>query len=268
MTLSSDNCFADFFEDEKYIALKNHLYNYLLRKRAVEKVMRNETEGIFLEIGSGMSPVLTSRDEIVYSDLSFSALRILKKIHGKGHYVVADCMNLPFKADVFYHTVSSEVMEHLADDRKALKEIAGVTKRGGSLVITFPQQHFYFSFDDRFVNHYRRYKLVEMECLLIEVGFDPLLIRKVLGPLEKMTMLMVTSGISALQRSRGKAQIREKKPKLSGVIMRLFRWTNRLYAGLVLIDAIIMPRALSATLLVKAVKNDRIASSSRCLSIT
>jgi SAM-dependent methyltransferase len=254
MTLSNDNRFAEFFEDEKYIALKNYLYNYLLRKRAVEKVMRNETEGVFLEIGSGMSPVLTSRNEVVYSDLSFSALRTLKKIHGKGHYVVADGMNLPFKADAFSHTVSSEVMEHLADDRKALREIAGVTKRGGSLVVTFPHRHFYFSFDDRFVNHYRRYELLEMERLLIEVGFDPLLIRKVLGPLEKMTMLMVTVCISSLQRSRGKAQIRGKKSKPAGVMMRLFRWTNRLYAGLARIDAIIMPRALSAVLLIKAVK--------------
>lgn len=254
MTLSNENRFADFFEDDKYIALKNYLYNYLLRKRAVEKVMRNETKGVVLEIGSGMSPVLTTREEVVYSDLSFLALRSLKKIHGKGHYVVADAMNLPFKADVFAYVISSEVMEHLADDRKALREIAGVTKRGGSLVVTFPHRHFYFSFDDRFVNHYRRYELLEMERLLIKVGFDPLLIRKVLGPLEKMTMLMVTACISTLQRSRSRAQIRGKKSKPAGVMIRLFQWTNRLYAGLARIDAVIMPRALSAVLLIKAVK--------------
>jgi len=120
MTSSSDNRFQDFFEDEQYVALKNYLYNYLLRKRAVEKVMKNEKKDVVLEVGSGISPVLTSWDQVVYSDLSFSALRTLMRLQGKGHYVVADGMNLPFKANTFSHTISSEVLEHMEDDRKAL----------------------------------------------------------------------------------------------------------------------------------------------------
>lgn len=254
MTSAGDNRFHDFFEDETYVALKNYLYNYLLRKRAVEKAMQDEEKGFVLEIGSGISPVLTSWDRVVYSDLSFSALRTLKHLHGKGHYVVADGMNLPFKANAFAHAISSEVMEHIKDDRKALQEISAVTKPGGRLIVTFPHRLFYFSFDDRFVNHFRRYELLEMERLLMEVGFEPLLIQKVLGPLEKLTMLMITACISTIQRSRGKSQIRGKKSKPAGVMIRLFQWINRLYAGLARIDAVLMPRALSAVLLIKAIK--------------
>lgn len=47
MTSSGDNRFHDFFEDDKYVALKNYPYNYLLRKRAVEKVMQNEKKALF-----------------------------------------------------------------------------------------------------------------------------------------------------------------------------------------------------------------------------
>jgi SAM-dependent methyltransferase len=256
MTASGDNRFQDFFEDDKYVALKNYLYNYLLRKRAVEKVMQNEKKGVVLEIGSGISPVLTSWDRVVYSDLSYSALRTLRRLQGKDHYVVADGMNLPFKAHAFSHVISSEVLEHLEDDRKALREIARVTKSGGGLVVTFPHRHFYYSHDDRFVNHYRRYELLEMEQLLIEVGFDPLLIQKVLGPLEKMTMLMITVCVSTLQGVAGKERTSGKPSKPAGVLVGFFKWANRLFAGIAWIDALIVPRALSTVLLLKAVRKD------------
>ncbi|NTW06355.1 MAG: class I SAM-dependent methyltransferase, partial [Syntrophaceae bacterium] len=131
MASVNTNRFQDFFENEKYVTLKNHLYNYLLRKRAVEKAMRNEEKEIVLETGSGISPVLTSWDHVVYTDLSASALELLKKVQGKGQYVVADAMNLPFKDQSFSHVISSEVLEHLKDDRKALLNIARVTKPDG-----------------------------------------------------------------------------------------------------------------------------------------
>jgi len=204
MTPDNKNRFDDFFENNKYVTLKNHLYNYLLRKRAVEKAMQNEKKELVLEIGSGISPVLTSWDRIVYSDLSASALDMLKKIHGKGQYVVADAMNLPFEANSFSHVISSEVLEHLEDDRKALREIARVTMPNGVLIVTFPHRHFYFAHDDRYVHHYRRYELPEMISRLEEVGFHPVDVRKVLGPLEKLTMLFVTVCASVLQNLNSK----------------------------------------------------------------
>lgn len=254
MTSSGDNRFQDFFEDEKYLALKNYLYNYLLRKRAVEKAMLNENKDVVLEIGSGISPVLTSWDRVVYSDLSFSALRTLKQIHTKGYYVVADGMNLPFKTGTFSHAISSEVLEHLKDDCKALREIAEVIKPGGALVVTFPHRHFYFARDDRFVNHYRRYELPEMVSRLKEAGLHPVFMRKVLGPLEKITMLMVTGCISMLRGVGGKERTSEQPSKPASILIGIFKWANRLYAGPAWIDAFIMPRALSAVLLIKAVR--------------
>ena len=256
MTASRDNRFQDFFEDVKYVTLKNYLYNYLLRKRAVEKAMKNEEKEVVLEIGSGISPVLASWERIVYSDLSFSALRTLRRLLGNGYYVVADGMNLPFKAHAFSHVISSEVLEHLTDDHKALREIACVTKPGGSLVVTFPHRRLYFANDDRFVNHYRRYELHEMAARLKEVGLCPVFVCKVLGPLEKITMIIVTGCVAILQRVEGKEETHLQRSKLPDVVIKLFKWTNRIYAVLARIDAGVMPRALSTVLLIKAVKNN------------
>jgi SAM-dependent methyltransferase len=288
MTAPDENRFEDFFGDEKYVALKNGLYNYLLRKRAVEKAMRDEAKGVVLEVGSGLSPVLTSWDRVVYSDLSFPALVQLRRDHGKGQYVVADGMNLPFKAGVFSHVISSEVLEHLEDDRKALREIAGVLAPGGGLVVTFPHRRFYFANDDRFVHHHRRYELNGMTSLLQEAGFDTVSVRKILGPLEKITMMLVTGCLAAGRRGEGTAnraggdnrrrgnerrsldgpdqalpggkmkdrmQDMKASPSLpSKGWLRLYRWANRAYAGLAWIDACVMPRALSTVLLIKAVR--------------
>jgi ubiquinone/menaquinone biosynthesis C-methylase UbiE len=254
MMSKNENRFDDFFENEKYASLKNYLYNYLIRKRAVEKVMQNEKKELVLEIGSGISPVLTSWDRIVYSDLSSSALRMLKQIHGKGQYVVADAMNLPFEANSFSHVISSEVLEHLEDDRKSLREIARVTKPDGVLIVTFPHRHFYFAHDDRFVHHYRRYEVSEMISRLEEAGFYPVYVRKVLGPLEKLTMLSVTLCISALQNLSQKKRLKKMQVPPPDILISLFKWLNKLYAGFAWIDALIMPRALSTVLLIKAKK--------------
>jgi ubiquinone/menaquinone biosynthesis C-methylase UbiE len=250
MTVSSDNRFQDFFTDDKYVLLKNFLYNYLLRKRAVEKAMQNEEKDIILEIGSGISPVLSSWDRIVYSDLSLSALNILRRHRGKGHYVVADGANLPFKGEAFSHVISSEVLEHLADDRKALCEMARVIKPEGGAVITFPHRRFYFANDDRFVNHHRRYELPDMVSRLQEAGLYPLFVRKVLGPLEKVTMIIVVGSIALLQGTWG----RERQSKQADAMIMVFKWTNIVYAVLARIDAWIMPRTLSTVLLIKAVR--------------
>jgi ubiquinone/menaquinone biosynthesis C-methylase UbiE len=254
MTSANENRFQDFFENEKYLNLKNYLYNYLLRKKAVEKAMRDEEKDLVLEIGCGISPVLTSWDRIVYSDLSASALDLLKKTHGRGQYIVADAMCLPFETETFSHVISSEVLEHLEDDKKALMEIARVTKADGVLIVTFPHRHLYFAHDDRFVNHYRRYELSEMISRLEEVGFHPVNVVKVLGPLEKLTMLLVTICASVLQNMNKKKPTKKAKTPPTEILNNLFKWFNRLYAGLIRMDAMIMPRAFSTVLLIKAKK--------------
>lgn len=253
MNPTADNRFENFFVDDKYITLKNYLYNYLLRKYAVEKALANEKRDMILEVGCGISPTACAENHMVYSDLSFLALQTLKRNTGKGMYVVADGMNLPFRPGSFSHAISSEVLEHLEDDRKALAEIAVVMKPAGVLVITFPHRKLYFAYDDRFVKHFRRYELAEMECRLREAGLHPVSVRKVLGPLEKITMCTAIFIFSVVQRfHEGNGQNVKKRQPV--IFSALFKWINRLYAGLAWLDASIMPRALSTVLLVKSVK--------------
>lgn len=251
------NRFEDFFAEDTYHLLKNHLYNYTLRKAAILATLKNETLESVLEVGSGISPIITQMNNVVYSDLSLAAVQTLKNRYGNGCHVVADSTRLPFKKRVFSHVICSEVLEHIEDDRAAIREMAGVLEDTGKLTLTFPHGKYYFAIDDRLVHHHRRYDLVDIEEKLISCGFVPAMSRKVLGPLEKITMMAV-AGCYRLVRGRGRALPSETDAMTSSMMRKLttlligpFKWANKGYAALAWLDARIMPRCLSTVLLMK-----------------
>jgi SAM-dependent methyltransferase len=254
MTPSRGNRFEDFFDDDAYVSMKNLLYNYLLRRRAIRKCMQFQKRDLILEVGSGLSPMIDDSEHIVYSELSFPALRTLKKRQGRGYFVVADAAHLPFKAGSFSQVICSEVLEHLPEDRPALREIASVMKPGGSLILTFPHRRSYFAGDDRFVNHFRRYELSEMEANLKKAGLETVEVRKVLGPLEKITMLSVISLISVFGRFREGKRDNGQGVLSSVFVVTVFGWLNRLYCVPIWLDTRLSPRCLSSVLLIRAVR--------------
>ena len=209
---------------------------------------------MILEVGSGLSPMVTDSDDVIYSDLSFTALRTLKRRQGKGFFVTADAMHLPFKSGSFLKVICSEVLEHLPEDRPALRQMATVMKPGGSLILTFPHRRAYFARDDRFVNHFRRYELSEMEERLREAGLNPVEVRKVLGPMEKIIMVIVISAISFMQRLRRVKRNERAPSRVWQVIVPVFKWSNRLFCLPMWLDARMAPRFLSAVLLIRSVK--------------
>ena len=246
--------FEDFFTEDRYVVLKNYLYNYVVRKRAITRAIAGDRQELILEVGSGLSPILVGVDHIVYSELSFQALRTLKSRNGRGHYVVADGTRLPFKNDAFSHTICSEVLEHVEDDRAAIKELARVMKAPGHACITVPHRKFYFAADDRFVRHFRRYEIPEMTEKLSQGGLTLRSTTKVLGPLEKLTMWPTVMGFSILQRLTGHQDARPSGGGFARRIAPLFKWLNLAYSVLARIDAKIMPRALATVILFEAEK--------------
>jgi SAM-dependent methyltransferase len=250
------NRFVDFFKEGKYVLLKNYLYNYLIRKRAIEKCLQQESPTLILEVGSGISPVVTKFRRVVYSDLSYEAVKILKQTQKTGYYVVADGMHLPFKSSGFSHIICSEVLEHLENDLKALKEMARTLKKpSGNLIVTVPHRKCYFTNDDYFVKHHRRYEVSEIKYRLRISGLDPVQTQKVLGAIEKVTMILVVFLITIIQKHRP-----DKKKVKNGWNFRfvtlfafLFKWMNLFYQGYVWVDAKIMPLSFCSVILIKSI---------------
>jgi len=255
MVHDPNKSFQELFKDKKYVSVKNCLYNYLLRKRAIEKCLKDDHPDLILEVGSGISPLVTDRKNIVYSDISFEALRILKISQTGANYVVADGGQLPFKSKSYSLVICSEVLEHMPDDRPAISEIFRTLKKPqGRLILTVPHRKRYFGYDDRFVKHYRRYELPEIRDRLQTAGFNPIRIQKILGPLEKITMLGVVYLFSIINRNKSlpKTDGVSLNPRLMNLMIFIFKWINEFYKGYVWLEAIIMPRSFSTVILIES----------------
>lgn len=252
--------FQKLFNEYRYLELKNYLYNYLLRKRAVQKYLYDDNPLRILEVGSGISALTSQSDSVVYSDISFDAIKILKKLLGSGSYVVADGTHLPFRSDSFSHAVCSEVLEHIEQDHQTIRELYRVLqKSSGSVLITVPHRKRYFSYDDSYVNHIRRYEIGEIVERLQSNGFKPILIKKVLGPLEKITMLPATILFEAITRRRSPKNVPNDipVPKHLQLIGLLFKWSNIFYRGIVWLDAQIMPLSMATVILIKSITHEK-----------
>lgn len=258
MSNLADNRFARFFSESHYLDWKNHLYNYRLRKRAIVKNLGSARPERILEVGSGISPVVTCFDGTVYTDVSARALQSFKHDLPQGIFVVADGSHLPFRPGVFSHVVCSEVLEHVKNDQLVVLEMARLLKRsGGSLLLTVPHRKRYFASDDRFVGHLRRYELTEITRLLECGGLRLLKVKKVLGLLEKVTML-VAVWVYALFQKRGGAWD-EASPQMGlglKLLVLLFRWGNQIYMIFAWLDARIVPLAFSTVILIGCTRVD------------
>ncbi len=58
---------------------------------------------------------------------------------GIGTVVVGDALRLPFSSGAFDRVIAAEVLEHIPDDRGAIKELARVLRPGGTLAVTVPR---------------------------------------------------------------------------------------------------------------------------------
>lgn len=67
-----------------------------------------------------------------------------------------------------------DVLEHIADDRKVLGEVARMLKPGGILIATVPQHPWMWSTADDLALHQRRYRIGELAAKAHAAGLQPL----------------------------------------------------------------------------------------------
>jgi SAM-dependent methyltransferase len=109
--------------------------------------------------GSGANTVLLADafTRVTGCDLSEEAVRLARR-RGLERLLVADVNRLPLRTGAFDCVLCADVFESLeVDERRALEELARVTKPGGRLVLSLAAFQFLLSEHDRAVHSVRRY---------------------------------------------------------------------------------------------------------------
>lgn len=96
-------------------------------------------------------------------------------------FVVASAEALPFADDVFGASCSIAVLEHVPDDKRAIVEIARVTRPGGRVYFAVPNSlerapallRPFYKRHDGWVGHLRHYSDDELRTKCIEAGLQP-----------------------------------------------------------------------------------------------
>lgn len=126
-----------------------------------------------LDVGCGTGATtrfLMRYGEAIGIDLSEKALRFCRN-RGLSYLCQGDALALPFSQDSFDILSALDLIEHLEDDRAALKEFWRVLKVGGMVVLFVPAFAFLWSDFDRYSGHRRRYRAAEVLAKVEEGGF-------------------------------------------------------------------------------------------------
>lgn len=129
----------DYFEEKKGATAHDERR---VREYVISKVP-GDTKSI-LDVGCGNAWVAREflrKGKLVLSlDISSTNPSIAKKLYpSEKHFgITADSFHLPFSNNSFDCVIASEIIEHVAEPSKFVKELFRVVKKGGSFIVTTP----------------------------------------------------------------------------------------------------------------------------------
>lgn len=164
-------------EYQKMAEMEERYWWYIGRQHIIRKQLRNIVKDPektrILNVGSGTGatiPLLERYGKVTNVEVSDDAIEYAKS---RGvETVKVKGIKLPFKANSFDLVVAFDVLEHIEDDRGALKEWNRVLSKGGKVMITVPAHEWLWSSHDESLHHYRRYTVSEMHRKFNRAGFN------------------------------------------------------------------------------------------------
>ncbi len=130
-----------------------------------------------LEVGCGTGQVLESiaagspRLHLAGTEMLVRGLEFCRTRLPQAEFMQMDARAIPYVAE-FDVVCAFDVIEHIDEDEKVLKQMYRACRPGGGLLITVPQHRWLWSFKDDFAHHKRRYSRKELLLKVEAAGFQ------------------------------------------------------------------------------------------------
>lgn len=130
----------------KYPFFKHLAFSYYTRTISALKLLPKK--GLILDLGCGDGAYIQeiiNDNFIIGTDINF---KILPKVRTTNSlFINVNAEKLPFKNNMFDSILCIDVIEHVENDKKIIKEVSRIIKKNGHLVISVPNKNFPFTYD-------------------------------------------------------------------------------------------------------------------------
>ena len=166
---------------DKLFEAEDHHFWFRARNRIIAAAVSRATGSLspgyrVLEIGCGTGNVLrvlernAGSDRVIGMDLFSGGFKYARQ-RTDCALIQGDMYRLPFTIP-FDVIGMFDVIEHLADDLMALRQVHRALKSGGKLLLTVPAHKKLWSYADEAAGHYRRYEADILAQVLRSAGFE------------------------------------------------------------------------------------------------
>ena len=162
---------------ELYQIENNHWWHH--HKRALVHQMITHfcpEKGKVLDVGAGTGKMLQelkqSGWQIFGIDTHQEAIKQSKRRDIPIQLIDIAKQSLPYQDNSFDLVIALDTLEHIANDKKAIKEINRVIKPAGIIILTVPAYQWLFCYWDKMLGHYRRYSSKTLKRLVNNSGLE------------------------------------------------------------------------------------------------
>jgi ubiquinone/menaquinone biosynthesis C-methylase UbiE len=152
-------------------------YHHRLRQYWTIKLIE---PGSVLDIGCGIGVLISKiTNKIkVGVDINFNYINYARIDQGENKFLVGNVINLPFSDKTFDNVICSEVLEHLVNPKRAIKEIIRVAKK--NIIVSIPTYNSIFCIRKlyRTSEHVQNYSL---KRILKEIEEEGVKVKNIIG---------------------------------------------------------------------------------------